>query len=261
MRLWRRCAELALCRDQRRNLLQALAGVESVERVSARAGAVLVEPGEAWRFYWLVLEGEMRAERPETDGSRTLVGVAHAGDGFGETPILSGKDQAPFFITATRDSVLMRFTEQEFWKLLACCPEVRKVVLADMAQRLQAYQVEALHREKLVSLGTLAAGLMHELHNPGSAAKRAASQLRENLKRLQELSLRISGEAQDPAATGMHAQTARARGAELPRSGIEHAGTVGCGRGDVGVAAVGRRRKRIHHRAGAGGDRVRPAGA
>ncbi len=33
---------------------------------------------------------------------------------------------------------------------------------------------------------------MHELHNPGSAAKRAASQLRENLLRLQQLSLRSS---------------------------------------------------------------------
>jgi len=52
--------------------------------------------------------------------------------------------------------------------------------------------VEALHREKLVSLGTLAAGLMHELHNPGSAAKRATAQLRENLLRLQRLSLRSS---------------------------------------------------------------------
>ncbi len=35
---------------------------------------------------------------------------------------------------------------------------------------------------------------MHELHNPGSAAKRAASQLRENLLRLQRLSLRFSDE-------------------------------------------------------------------
>ena len=61
----------------------------------------------------------------------------------------------------------MRFTSEQFWALLACCPIARKVILADMAQRLQAYQVEALHREKLVSLGTLAAGLMHELHNPG----------------------------------------------------------------------------------------------
>jgi signal transduction histidine kinase len=44
----------------------------------------------------------------------------------------------------------------------------------------------------------MAAGLMHELHNPGAAAKRAASQLRENLKRLQELSLRSAGKPKTP---------------------------------------------------------------
>ncbi len=107
--------------------------------------------------------------------------------------------QSPFRVTASQDSVFVRFTEQDFWSLLACCPSVRKAVLADSAQRLQAYQVEALHREKLVSLGTLAAGLMHELHNPGSAAKRAASQLRENLLRLQQLSLRNSEKPKTPA--------------------------------------------------------------
>jgi signal transduction histidine kinase len=40
---------------------------------------------------------------------------------------------------------------------------------------------------------------MHELHNPGSAAKRAASQLRENLLRLQELSLRKAETPKTPA--------------------------------------------------------------
>ncbi len=174
-------------------LLEALAGVDSVERVKAPGGAVLVEPGEPWRFYWLLLEGETRAERPEPDGSLTLVGIARAGEGFGEAPFLSGKTHSTFLVTATGDSLLVRFTDRDFWKLMACCPSARKVILADMAVRLQAYQVEALHREKLVSLGTLAAGLMHELHNPGSAAKRAASQLRENLTRLQELSLRSAG--------------------------------------------------------------------
>jgi signal transduction histidine kinase len=174
-------------------LLNALGGVVGVERVTARAGAVLMEPGKPWHFYWLVLDGETRAERPEQDGSLTLAGIARTGEGFGEAPMLTGKGYSPFLITATQDSLLLRFTEEDFWKLLACCASARKVVLADMAVRLQAYQVEALHREKLVSLGTLAAGLMHELHNPGSAAKRAASQLRENLKRLQELSLRSAG--------------------------------------------------------------------
>jgi signal transduction histidine kinase len=170
----------------------ALNGVERVDRVKAREGATLVQPGDEFRYYWLLLEGETRAERPESDGSLTLVGIAHAGEGFGEVPFLTGRTHSPFLIKVTQDSVLIRFSEEEFWSMLACCPSVRKVVMADMAIRLQAYQTEALHREKLVSLGTLAAGLMHELHNPGSAAKRAASQLRENLLKLQQMSLRHS---------------------------------------------------------------------
>ncbi len=173
--------------------------VDRVERVTAPAGAVFVEPGEPWLYYWLVLEGETRAERPESDGTWTLGGIARPGDGFGEVPFLMGRSTSMFRISAAQNSVLVRFTEQDFWSLLACCPAVRKVVLADAAQRFQAFQVEALHREKLVSLGTLAAGLMHELHNPGSAAKRAASQLRENLLRLQQLSLRNSGKPKTPA--------------------------------------------------------------
>jgi signal transduction histidine kinase len=172
--------------------LAALSGVDRVDRVKASAGTVLVEPGPPQGCYWLVLEGEIRAERLEPDGSQTVVGTASTGDGFGEAPLLTGKSYSPLRILAAQDSLLLRFTEDQFWTLLACCPAARKVVLANGAQRMQAYQVEALHREKLVSLGTLAAGLMHELNNPGAAAKRAASQLRQNLLRLQELSLRFS---------------------------------------------------------------------
>src|SRR5208337_2868044 len=122
--------------------------------------------------------------------------------GFGETPLLTGRSASMFRIIAAQDSVLLCFSEQDFWSLLACCPAARRIVLADSAQRLQTYQVEALHREKLISLGTLAAGLMHELNNPGSAAKRAASQLRENLHRLQELSLRGSAKPKTPEQIG-----------------------------------------------------------
>ena len=42
------------------------------------------------------------AERLEADGSRTLVGGARAGDGFGEAPLLTGKTHMQFLVTATR---------------------------------------------------------------------------------------------------------------------------------------------------------------
>lgn len=170
----------------------------AVDRVTAKAGTALSEPGQPAMYYWLVVEGECKADRLEPDGTQTTIGTAQSGEGFGETPFLTGKMHCAFLVTAVRDSVLIRFSTEQFWKLMACCPGARRVILADMSSRLSAYQAEALHREKLVSLGTLAAGLMHELHNPGSAAKRAASQLRENLLKLQDLSLRSAQKPKTP---------------------------------------------------------------
>ena len=168
---------------------QAIAGVDRVDRVAAKGGHVLVGTGEPWLYYWLLLEGEVRAERTEVNDSHTLIGVAHAGETFGEVHLLTSKATSMFRVSATQDSILVRFTEQDFWSLLACCPSVRRTVLANGAQHLHACQFDTLHREKLISLGTLAAGLMHELNNPVAAAKRSSVQLRENLLRLQQLSL------------------------------------------------------------------------
>ena len=170
--------------------LEALSGLERVQRVNAPQGARLNAADHAFHFYWVVLNGEIRAERLEPDGTRSIVGYARTGEAFGEVPLLTARAHTPIVLRATADTTLVRFEENAFWTLLACCPAVRKVVQANFTQRVDAYQVEELHRKKLVSLGTMAAGLMHELHNPGSAAKRAASQLRDNLMRLQELSLR-----------------------------------------------------------------------
>lgn len=226
---------------------EALRGIERVDLVRANAGAILAKPGESTMYYWLLLEGECRAEREEPDGTHSTVGTAQTGEAFGETPFLTGKTQSAFLVSAVQDSVLIRFSMDQFWELMACCPGVRKVVLQDMAARLQAYQAEALHREKLVSLGTLAAGLMHELHNPGSAAKRAASQLRENLLKLQDLSLRSTGKPKTPeqldcmhsllqhAVKGCHckamssleqADAEEALAEWLQQSGVENAFTI-----------------------------------
>jgi signal transduction histidine kinase len=226
----------------------SIGGVDRLERVTVKAGTVLVEVGAPWLYYWLVLQGEARAERPESDGTWTSVGGAQPGEAFGEAPFLTGRAISMFRISTVQDSVLLRFSEQDFWSLLACCPAVRKVILADTAKRVQAYQVEALHREKLVSLGTLAAGLMHELHNPGSAAKRAASQLRENLLRLQQLSIRSMEKPKNrvqldclknllehalhgcnqPAMSSLEqADAEEAMGEWLTSAGVENAYTIG----------------------------------
>jgi signal transduction histidine kinase len=54
-------------------------------------------------------------------------------------------------------------------------------------------------RDRLASLGKLSAGLAHELNNPASAAKRAASQLRAILKKIRDASLELGKRDLTPA--------------------------------------------------------------
>jgi signal transduction histidine kinase len=174
-----------------------LCGLGEADLVRIPAGVTFYDPSDGIRAFFVLLEGEVLADKAEPDGSRTRVYTAKEGDSFGEVTLLAGKAPS-MYLEASQPSVGLRFPEDSFWNLMACCLPVRKMVLKNMSQRLQMHMAEAAHREKLISLGTLAAGLMHELHNPGSAAKRAASQLRENLLRLQELSLRSSSKAKTP---------------------------------------------------------------
>jgi signal transduction histidine kinase len=163
----------------------------AVEVVEAPAGGVLFEQGESAPAFCVILEGEVRAVRREANGIETPLAVFHAADSFGEAPLLLGSPISAVQCECTVPTRLLRVDAEGFWRLMAACPTVRQGVLANAAQRIHAFQANTLHREKLISLGILAAGLMHELNNPGSAAKRSAAQLRENLGRLQEVSMRF----------------------------------------------------------------------
>ena len=163
-----------------------------VELVHAPAGTMLAMVGDTRMFFWVLLEGELRASKVEKDGEATQLINIKSGDTLGEGPLLLGMTSLPGQCETVVDSTLVRVDAEGFWRLMATCPVVRAGVLQNMAHRQAAYQAHTLHREKLISLGTLAAGLMHELNNPGAAARRATAQLRENLIRLQEISLRLT---------------------------------------------------------------------
>ena len=171
-----------------------LASLGAVDLVQAPQGCDLFDIDGSKRAFWILLEGRVQFLKLEADGSLMPLANMAAGETFGEVPLLVGKDPQGK-TEVVEPSRLLRLNEETFWKLMFCCPRVRSAILGNMAGRLMVYQSQAVHREKLISLGTLAAGLMHELNNPGAAARRAASQLRENLSRLQMTSLRIcSGE-------------------------------------------------------------------
>jgi signal transduction histidine kinase len=168
-----------------------LACLGPVELVEAPAGVVLYRQGESVPGFGMLLEGEIRITRREVNGSETPISVFRDGDTFGEAPLLLGAQRIGASCETLAPTRMLAVDAEGFWRMMASCPTVRQGVLANALQRVHTFQATTLHQEKLISLGTLAAGLMHELNNPGAAARRSAAQLRENLMRLQDISIRF----------------------------------------------------------------------
>ena len=128
-------------------------------------GDILVNQGQQTRHFWMLLEGSMALSYADPEGHFQVAHMMEPGNSFGEVPLLAGSP-APANITADTHCQLLELDEEQFWALLTQCPEVRKAILANMAMRLAKVQSATFQQEKMVALGTLAAGLMHELNNP-----------------------------------------------------------------------------------------------
>jgi signal transduction histidine kinase len=85
-----------------------------------------------------------------------------------------------------RRTRMARLHKDRFPDLLRDLPRVGERLVWLMADRIREYAVSETHREKLMALGKLSAGLAHELNNPASAVQRAASQLCSLLEELQQ---------------------------------------------------------------------------
>jgi signal transduction histidine kinase len=73
------------------------------------------------------------------------------------------------------------------------CHELTSILVHVMLDRARHFTSSALHDEKLVSLGKLAAGLAHELNNPASAVERSARLLSEGLEASERASRALGG--------------------------------------------------------------------
>ena len=71
---------------------------------------------------------------------------------------------------------------EDFRRLAFAQPEVHQRVMRQVAPVMSRITGMEQNRERLASLGTMAAGLAHELNNPAAAARRAAAQMEEALE-------------------------------------------------------------------------------
>ena len=160
------------------------------EVIDVAPGTILVADGERYPFFLVVLEGELRITR-QYDNQEILMAVVKPGLYTGELTMLLDIPW-PSTVRVGKPARLFRLGQEDFFRMLGCSPLLTRELLQSAAGKMRNLEGFSQQREKLASLGTMAAGLAHELNNPAAAARRAAAHLQETTGRLQTFRCSLS---------------------------------------------------------------------
>ncbi len=155
------------------------------EELCLKAGTTYFRQGDPADAMFVIIEGQIQG-RGEI-GGETIVFPIKAGDVTGVLPF-SRMKQFTVGARALTDARALRFPSSRFPDLVQKMPELAQRLVGLMSDRIRETTRIEQQRDRLASLGKLSAGLAHELNNPASAAKRAAGQLREILKKIRDAS-------------------------------------------------------------------------
>ncbi|GFE71454.1 ATP-binding protein [Chroococcus sp. FPU101] len=154
-----------------------------------KAGDVIAKQGDPPDGFYIILEGITEWTHhigQQNAYAATLV----AGDVFAEL-ILLLNESYPTTGRALTDVRLYKLEPDAFWFVLQTCPTVMRQVLKTAAERSHMHESVIQQHAKLISLGTMSAGLAHELNNPAAAIRRSVESLLEVLSMLPSFALRM----------------------------------------------------------------------
>lgn len=188
--------------------------VEDGEILDLRSGQTLIAEGDMADALYVVLDGELDVTKR---AGRSEIPLARVGPGSlqGELAALEGGRRLATVRAATPAEVL-RIPITAVRDLLVAGPDVALSIIRTAVGRMRAMEATLREREKLAALGTLAAGLAHELNNPAAAAARAVD----------GLEAAIAATASGPRPASPPASPPAPSAAPPPRSALERADRI-----------------------------------
>ncbi|MDY6782512.1 MAG: ATP-binding protein [Cyanobacteriota bacterium] len=172
---------------------------DRAEHIHLSPGEVLVREGEPVKGFFIQLSGQISVTR-QTNGIDMPVGRHDSPSFFGEIQVLT-EDLVPVTLTADTNTDLYRLCCPDFLDVLHSCREFERDIFRTVGLRLRGLESFIQTREKMAALGTLAAGLAHELNNPAAALVRVLKDIKPAMLELQRMNLVYGQQQPDEAHT------------------------------------------------------------
>jgi signal transduction histidine kinase len=151
--------------------------VDNAKHVSLQEGEILMKQGDEGDAAYIVLDGGFEIQK-QSGSSVIKIDVRKPGEIIGEMALLSNAPRSAT-VVAVCDSETLCISQEDFDNLLSTSPSASRAVLNWVMARLTQNESLLHQQEKMAALGTMTAGLAHELNNPAAAAQRSASLLRD----------------------------------------------------------------------------------
>lgn len=162
-------------------------------------GSLFAEEGSPPNGFFLLVEGRIGMTR-RSEGVEMPIGHHEAPSFFGEIPVLT-EGPIPVSMRTVTECHLYQISCEDFLTLLHECREFERSIFRVVEGRLRGLESFIRGREKMAALGTLSAGLAHELNNPAAALVRALRDVVPAIRELEQMNLLYGQQQADPAHT------------------------------------------------------------
>ncbi len=173
---------------------------EEVEEVTLSSGQELFAEGSPGDRAYVVTKGELEVVKAST-GREVLLNVLGPGEVVGEMALLEHKPRMAS-VRARTDSVLLAISQEQLDRLVNTSLSAARAMFYTVLARLRTTEAMLRQGEKMAQLGTLTAGVAHELNNPAAAVKRGADQLRDTIVQFEQAERKLGASGLTEAQHG-----------------------------------------------------------